>query len=161
MDRLNGETSGIETLEGNISGSGQLRGDIANNIEVGLTPDINIGTVETVDSLELAEVELATTSTKLKPIFNFKIPRGVQGERGNDGYTPVKGIDYRDGIDGVDGRTPIKGVDYFDGTNGKDGVNGIDGKTPVKGVDYWTEADKQDIINTILTNVPYAEEAEF
>lgn len=39
-----------------------------------------------------------------------------------DGYTPIKGKDYRDGIDGY---TPIKGVDYRDGI---DGINGIDGK---------------------------------
>lgn len=98
---------------------------------------------------------------------------GRDGRNGIDGYTPVKGIDYRDGIDGkdgingvngrdgVDGKNGIDGKDGKDGTNGKDGINGIDGKTPVKGVDYWTDADKQDIINTILTNVPYAEEAEF
>lgn len=34
-----------------------------------------------------------------------------------DGYTPVKGRDYRDGIDGY---TPIKGKDYFDGEPGRD-----------------------------------------
>jgi len=62
-------------------------------------------------------------------------PQGIPGERGKDGYTPVKGVDYFDGVngkDGKDGYTPIKGVDYFDGTNGKDGVNGkngIDGKS--------------------------------
>ena len=62
-------------------------------------------------------------------------PKGEPGERGKDGYTPVKGVDYFDGVngkDGKDGYTPIKGVDYFDGTNGKDGVNGkngIDGKS--------------------------------
>lgn len=37
-----------------------------------------------------------------------------------DGYTPVKGVDYRDGVDGY---TPIKGVDYFDGKDGRDGVD--------------------------------------
>ena len=37
-----------------------------------------------------------------------------------DGYTPVKGVDY---VDGKDGYTPIKGVDYFDGKDGRDGVD--------------------------------------
>lgn len=37
---------------------------------------------------------------------------------GEDGYTPLKGIDY---VDGEDGYTPVKGKDYFDGMNGKDG----------------------------------------
>ena len=53
--------------------------------------------------------------------------------KGDDGYTPIKGVDYFDGIDGKDGEqgiqgvpgndgyTPIKGVDYFDGIDGKDG----------------------------------------
>ena len=36
----------------------------------------------------------------------------VYGDSGQDGYTPVKGVDY------FDGYTPIKGVDYFDGNNG-------------------------------------------
>ena len=47
--------------------------------------------------------------------------RGTAGEKGADGYTPQKG------------------VDYFDG---KDGINGADGYTPIKGVDYYTEEDK-------------------
>ena len=63
------------------------------------------------------------------------------------------------GKDGLDGRTPVKGVDYFDGLKGDKGdagkdsvsthiietiikqipINGVDGKdgyTPMKGVDY-------------------------
>ena len=73
-----------------------------------------------------------------------------------DGHTPVKGIDYFDGVNGksayqiavdngfigteaewlaslrgADGYTPQKGVDYFDG---------VDGYTPVKGKDYFDGA---------------------
>lgn len=51
----------------------------------------------------------------------------IKGEKGDDGYTPRKDIDYfdgKDGKDGKDGYTPVKNVDYFDG---KDGVNGKDG----------------------------------
>lgn len=43
---------------------------------------------------------------------------GKDGVNGEDGYTPVKGVDYIDGKDGADGYTPIKGVDYFDGADG-------------------------------------------
>lgn len=70
--------------------------------------------------------------------------------RGKDGYTPVKGVDYFDGVDGkngADGYTPVKGVDYFDGSNGKDGTDGkdgADGYTPVKGVDYFDGTDGKD-----------------
>lgn len=54
----------------------------------------------------------------------------TNGKDGEDGYTPVKGVDYFDGEDGKDGYTPIKGVDYFDGSNGKDGEDGKDGVSP-------------------------------
>lgn len=89
----------------------------------------------------------------------------LKGETGKDGYTPVKGVDYRDGadgytpqkgidyfdgkdgkdgIDGKNGYTPVKGVDYFDGKNGKDGANGNDGYTPQKGIDYFDGKDGKD-----------------
>ena len=48
----------------------------------------------------------------------------LKGDKGDDGYTPKKGVDYRDG---EPGKTPVKGVDYRDGE---------DGHTPVKGEDY-------------------------
>ena len=69
---------------------------------------------------------------------------GKDGKDGVDGYTPIKDVDYFDGVDGVDGKdgkdgvdgyTPIKDVDYFDG------VDGVDGYTPVKGVDYFDGED--------------------
>ena len=53
--------------------------------------------------------------------------------RGEQGYTPKKGVDYRDGVDGK---------------------NGADGKTPVRGVDYWTEEDKQSIVDEVLAALP-------
>lgn len=73
----------------------------------------------------------------------LKIPR--DGRTGNDGYTPVKGVDY---FDGANGYTPIKGVDYFDGKDGrtpipgvdfpipKDGDDGREGHTPIPGIDF-------------------------
>lgn len=60
--------------------------------------------------------------------------KGADGKDGKDGYTPVKGVDYfdgingKDGVDGKDGYTPVKGVDYFDGADGKDGRNGTNGE---------------------------------
>ena len=63
---------------------------------------------------------------------------GPKGDPGNDGYTPIKGVDYTDGVDGAAGYTPIKGVDYFDGE---------DGYTPVKGVDYFDGIDGADGTN--------------
>ncbi len=98
---------------------------------------------------------------------------GEKGDPGNDGYTPVKGVDYFDGEKGDpgnDGHTPVKGVDYFDGAPGEigptgltgpkgdpgiqgpqgepgpSGQDGADGHTPVKGVDYFTDADKAELL---------------
>ena len=65
----------------------------------------------------------------------------VKGEKGDPGYTPIKGVDYFDGKDGKDGYTPVKGVDYFDG---EPGPAGKDGYTPVKGVDYFDGKDGKD-----------------
>lgn len=73
--------------------------------------------------------------------------------KGGDGYTPIKGVDYFDGINGKDGYTPIKNVDYFDGKDGRDGVdgrdgeNGQDGYTPIKGVDYFDGINGKDGID--------------
>lgn len=70
----------------------------------------------------------------------FTAPQGPKGEPGKDGYTPVKGVDYFDGLPGADGKTPVKGVDYFDGETGPQGEPGY---TPVKGVDYFDGAPGQ------------------
>ena len=58
----------------------------------GATPNIQIGTVETLNPTEQATV--TQTGTLENPIFNFGIPKGVQGQDGQNGYTPVRGIDY-------------------------------------------------------------------
>jgi len=85
------------------------------------------------------------------------------------GYTPIKGVDYFDGINGTNGidgnngadgmmnqtpnmtagYTPIFGVDYF---------NGEDGYTPVFGVDYFNgekgdKGDKGDAGTTDYNNL--------
>ena len=62
-------------------------------------------------------------------------------------WTNDKGLENPPSVNikGADGYTPVKGVDYFDGVNGKDGKDGADGYTPVRGTDYWTSADKAEI----------------
>lgn len=56
----------------------------------------------------------------------------LKGEKGKDGYTPKKGVDYFDGADGKDG---INGRDGVDGKNGIDGKNGKDGAEGKNGAD--------------------------
>lgn len=78
--------------------------------------------------------------------IDVKIKNAMQSISVQDGYTPVKGVDY---IDGENGYTPTKGIDYFDGSDGKDGENGKDSmsthtietvikEVPVKGTDGYT-----------------------
>jgi hypothetical protein len=59
---------------------------------------------------------------------NIRVKYAPKGNKGDDGYTPIKGVDY---FDGEDGHTPIKGVDYFDGEKGDKGDNGDIGESGV------------------------------
>jgi len=61
--------------------------------------------------------------------FTGSLDDFTKAQKGKDGYTPIKEVDYFDGSRGVDGYTPIKGKDYFDG------------HTPVKNVDYFDGRD--------------------
>ena len=67
--------------------------------------------------------------------------QGEPGEKGKDGYTPQKGVDYFDGKDGQDGK------DGKDGENGKDYV--------------LTEADKQEIASLVLAELPDSEDVSY
>jgi hypothetical protein len=79
----------------------------------------------------------------------------LESLEGEDGYTPIKGVDYFDGKDGKDGKTPYiqdgywyidgantgvkaEGVNGTNGANGKDGVNGADGKDGTNGQDGFS-----------------------
>lgn len=62
----------------------------------GITPNLTIGTVETLPSGSNATAII--TGDKENPVLNLEIPKGT------DGYTPVKGTDY---FDGQDGFSPI------------------------------------------------------
>lgn len=68
---------------------------------------------------------------KIKGEDGYTPIKGVDYFDGKDGYTPIKGVDY---FDGRDGYTPVKGVDYFDGKDGRDGQNGKDGKDGKDGI---------------------------
>ena len=105
----------------------------------------------------------------------------LKGEKGEDGYTPIKGVDY---FDGKDGYTPIKGVDYVDGVSpthswegttltitsasgtssadlkgekGEKGEQGIQGVQGVKGDPFQIYKTYQsvDAMYADMDNVPY------
>lgn len=66
---------------------------------VGTTPNIQIGTVETLEPNEQAMV--TRTGTDEQPVFNFGIPKGQQGEQGIQG---IPGQDGQPGQNGADGK---------------------------------------------------------
>jgi len=96
----------------------------------------------------------ATTAVKVTAPAAGRVLKVYTGRPGPAGYTPVKGVDYFDGVDGADsvipgpmGYTPVKGVDYFDGADGADSVvPGPAGYTPIKGVDYFDGEDGADSV---------------
>ena len=51
--------------------------------QTGVTPDISIGTVETLDPDDDAYVELDPSSTPEAPVFNFGLPKGETGQLDN------------------------------------------------------------------------------
>lgn len=106
----------------------ELLANNVNDISNSLKKPIDV-VVENIDFNKLSEA--------IGSLTKVTGAKGIDGKDGKDGYTPVKNVDYFDGIDGkdgidgidgVDGYTPIKGIDYFDGKNGTDGKDGKDGK---------------------------------
>lgn len=101
--------------------------------QVGTLDGLTVEVVETLPAGSQASAELVGNTIELR------IPKGVDGTDGVDGYTPVKGTDYSDGVDGTngvdgqDGYTPIKGIDYVDGIRG---ATGYDGRTPIMEFTY-------------------------
>ncbi len=81
---------------------------------------------------------------------------GPQGPKGEDGYTPIKGVDYytEDEIRQIISEIQLNVKDGNDGRNGVDGKDGKDGQTPIRLVDYWTKEDQDKIIKEVLLRVP-------
>lgn len=99
---------------------------------------------EAVAAIDIPETDLtgyATEEFVNQEIAKIELTPGPIGPKGDDGYTPVKGVDYfdgQDGKDGQDGYTPQKGIDYFDGKDGQDGKDYV-----------LTDADKQEIAGMV------------
>lgn len=71
-------------------------------------------------------------------------PTIVKTEQGNEGYTPIKNVDYFDGVDGKSAYE-LAVINGFIGTETEwiASLNGSDGVTPVKGVDYFDGVDAE------------------
>lgn len=92
----------------------------------------------------------------------------LQIMKGEDGYTPKKGVDYfteeeiqqifkiieakiktfEKGLKGDKGERGEKGA------TGPAGMDGIDGYTPVAGKDYYTKKDRDELLKQIIAGLP-------
>ena len=90
------------------------------------------------------------TPEQLASLKGDKGDKGDNGKDGADGYTPVKDIDYFDGVDGksayqiaVDNgfigteAEWVASLRGADGKDGKDGQNGADGKDGISATHQW------------------------
>ncbi len=83
-----------------------------------------------------------------------------KGDKGDEGYTPIKGLDYwtdaelQAVVDYV--RSLIK--DGEQGPQGDPGEKGDIGETPRLGIDYWTEKDQEKILKQVLEKLPKTKE---
>lgn len=73
----------MSSLKGNVSSTQSLNGGTAINVAV--TPNITIGKVTTLAPDSNVIVELDESSTRMNPVFNFGIPEGKTGEKGEAG----------------------------------------------------------------------------
>lgn len=68
----------MASIEGEVVKSKTIEGDV--KMSIAATPDIQVGVTETLEPGSEAYVELAEGSTRLSPVFNFGIPKGIDGE---------------------------------------------------------------------------------
>lgn len=92
------EGSEQEWLE-SLKGEPGKKGDPGEKGDPGLIPNIQIGTVTTVESDQPAKVE--RTGTDENPIFNFEIPSGKDGSGSVDEEARAELQDIRVGYDGT------------------------------------------------------------
>lgn len=69
--------------------------------DTGTTPNLQIGTVTTVEPGQDATASI--TGTTVNPVLNLGIPEGLQGEQGTQGIPGNDGADGTNGADGSDG----------------------------------------------------------
>ena len=99
----------------NVSAKNGIDGINGTDGNDGVTPNLQIGTVTTLEPNEQATV--TRTGTDEEPLFNFGIPKGQQGEQG------IQGIPGQDGTNGADGQPGRDGADGKDATiNGQNTV---------------------------------------
>lgn len=135
-------TEGIKGDKGDKGDQGEQGVAGADGVD-GITYTPEIGTVNTVDASAGASVTVEVNSGEGRAIYNFDIPRGVDGTNGIDGTNGVDGVSPTVEIVDTDtghivkitDKDGIKSFDVNDGVNGIDGSNGVDGAPGADGQD--------------------------
>ena len=138
---MNGDISFIGNIGGNVSGTGELNGDISLPSGGGVTPEITMSAY--VDSnIGVPSVNVIKSGTDEEPHFtlDFHNLKGATGEMGLNGYSPEITIAPLTGGN----RINITSEEHpsgqtFDVMNGQDGVNGQDGINGVSPIVTITE----------------------
>nr|DAF79776.1 MAG TPA: extracellular matrix protein [Caudoviricetes sp.] len=95
---------------------------------------INIEQGSYNSSLNSATAPTESEVEQIYALIDEAINAGMlKGDKGDPGTPGKDGAPGKDGIPGKDGYTPIKGVDYFDGVKGDKGEKGDRGEQGVKG----------------------------
>ena len=76
-------------------GTQGIQGERGGKGDTGATPDISIGTVETLNPDESATATI--TGTAEDPVLNLGIPKGDTGSAGADGFSPSASVTKQDG----------------------------------------------------------------
>ncbi len=100
-------------------------------------PEIKAAIDFSGEALRIGGDGLSAYEIALKNGFEGTEEEWLESLKGEDGYTPVKGVDYFDGKDGAPGANGKDGADGKDGKDGVDGAKGADGKDGVSISHYW------------------------
>ena len=122
-------TDGAKGIQGTDGQKGVTGTGTAATINSGTATGLAAGAAPTV----------ANSGTISAAIFDFGIPSGAKGIKGEDGGSSsgakgAQGTDGQKGVQGTDGAKGIKGEDGLKGIQGTDGQKGIQGTDGAKGI---------------------------
>ena len=122
-------TDGAKGIQGTDGQKGVTGTGTAATINSGTATGLAAGAAPTV----------ANSGTISAAIFDFGIPAGDKGTKGEDGGSSsgakgAQGTDGQKGVQGTDGAKGIKGEDGLKGIQGTDGQKGIQGTDGAKGI---------------------------
>lgn len=108
-------------------------GEIAKIVNDGISKaDFVAAFKAVVDAVNETRESLKKEVAQLFFSYETKAIKSIQDKLAQvrDGYTPIKGKDYNDGLPGY---SPVKGKDYFDGVPGRTPIAGVDFRLPQDG----------------------------